>query len=31
VLAAARRVLDPGREVVSLVAPEGAVPQELLR
>src|SRR5258708_22972564 len=31
VLAAAQRILVPSREVIALVAPEGAVPQELLR
>jgi zinc protease len=31
VLAAAQRILQPSREVISLVAPEGAVPEELRR
>jgi zinc protease len=31
VLDAAQRILQPSREVISLVAPEGAVPAELLR
>ncbi|HZX95909.1 MAG TPA: insulinase family protein, partial [Myxococcales bacterium] len=31
VLAAAQRILSPSREVIALVAPEGAVPEELAR
>jgi zinc protease len=31
VLDAAQRILQPSREIISLVAPEGAVPAELLR
>jgi len=31
VLAAAQRVLTPSREVIALVAPEGAIPTELSR
>ena len=31
VLAAAQRVLTPSREVIALVAPEGAIPAELSR
>ncbi len=29
VLATAQRILDPRREVIALVAPEGSVPKEL--